>query len=114
MGQTDVVRGMGYDPEEILTRYVKPIGIVFINLIKMVVIPLIFFSLISGVTSMVDQAAFKRVSSLLAFMLTSAFAITIGLFFAHMFEPGVGVDLSQLRTMAGERQRKLQSLLRQI
>ena len=104
MGQTDVVRGMGYDPEHILTRYVKPIGIVFINLIKMVVIPLIFFSLISGVTSMVDQAAFKRVGlkSVGIYMLTSAFAITIGLFFAHMFEPGIGVDLSQLRAMAGE------------
>lgn len=104
MGQTDVVRGMGYNPEELLTHYVKPIGIVFINLIKMVVIPLIFFSLISGVTSMVDQAAFKRVGlkSVGIYMLTSAFAITIGLLFAHVFEPGVGVDLSQLRAMAGD------------
>lgn len=104
MGQTDVVRDMGYDPEHILTRYVKPVGIVFINLIKMVVIPLIFFSLISGVTSMVDQSAFKRVGlkSVAIYMLTSAIAISLGLFFAHVFTPGVGVDLSQLRSMAGD------------
>lgn len=114
MGQTTVGPSIGqaiygplfggtFDPEHFLTRYIKPIGIVFINLIKMVVIPLIFFSLISGVTSMVDQSAFKRVGlkSVGIYMLTSAFAITIGIFFAHVFEPGIGVDLSQLRAMAG-------------
>jgi Na+/H+-dicarboxylate symporter len=89
-------------PAEFLTEYIKPIGTIFINLIKMVVIPLIFFSLISGVTSMADQAAFKRVGSkaLVVFMTTAAFAVCIGLFFGTVFKPGLGVDLSSLRDIS--------------
>lgn len=89
-------------PADFLTNYIKPIGIVFINLIKMVVIPLIFFSLISGVTSMADQSAFKRVGlkALFAFMSTAAFAVCIGLFFGTVFHPGLGVDLSSLKDLS--------------
>lgn len=102
IGQTDMLAGTGLDPKYVLTTYVKPVGIIFINLIKMVVIPLIFFSLISGVTGMTDQAAFKRVGfkSIFAFMTTGALAVCIGIFFAKFFEPGLGVDLSQLESLS--------------
>lgn len=109
IGQTsffiNLAASIGWEitPTAFLTEYIKPIGIVFINLIKMVVIPLIFFSLISGVTSMADQAAFKRVGmkALIAFLTTAAFAVCIGLFFATVFKPGLGVDLSSLKDISG-------------
>lgn len=93
---------LGLDGKTIVTTYIKPIGTVFINLIKMVVVPLIFFSLVAGITAMTNADAFKRIGlkSVGAFLLTGAFAVCIGLGFAHFFQPGLGVDLSSLQTMA--------------
>ncbi len=86
-----------------LTQYIKPIGTVFISLIKMVVVPLIFFSLLSGITGMADAEAFRRIGmkAVAAFLATGAFAVAIGLAFGHFFQPGLGVDLSMLKEMAG-------------
>lgn len=93
----------GTDGKTIVTTYIKPIGTVFINLIKMVVVPLIFFSLVAGITAMTNADAFKRIGlkSVGAFLMTGAFAVCIGLTFAHVFQPGLGVDLSSLQATAG-------------
>ncbi len=94
---------LGVDGKTILTDYIKPVGTVFINLIKMVVVPLIFFALIFGITNMTDQDAFKRVGvkAVGAYLMTGAFAVCIGLLFAHVFQPGVGVDLNELQSRVG-------------
>ncbi|MDX1974323.1 MAG: dicarboxylate/amino acid:cation symporter [Rickettsiales bacterium] len=94
---------LGVDGKTILTDYIKPFGTVFINLIKMVVIPLIFFSLVSGIISMTDADAFKRIGTkaVCAFLMTGAFAVCIGLFFGNVFLPGDGVNLSALREQVG-------------
>ncbi len=94
---------LGIDGKTFLTEYVKPFGTVFINLIKMVIVPLIFFSLVSGIVSMTDADAFKRIGtkSVAAYLMTGAFAVCIGLAFASVFHPGVGVDLSALEAAAG-------------
>ncbi len=91
------------DGKTIVTTYVKPIGTVFINLIKMVVVPLIFFSLIAGITAMTDADAFKRIGlkSVGAFLMTGAVAVCIGLAFGSIFHPGLGVDLSSLQATTG-------------
>ncbi len=87
-----------YDGSEYLTNYLKPVGTIFINLIKMVVVPLIFFSLVLGITSMTDGEAFKRIGmkSVAAYLLTAAFAVLIGFAFGALFEPGKHVDLALL------------------
>src|SRR5690349_2052395 len=81
---------LGVDGKTFLTDFIKPIGTVFINMIKMVVVPLIFFALIFGITNMTDQEAFKRVGlkAVCAYLMTGAFAVVIGLTFAHVFQPG--------------------------
>lgn len=86
-----------------LKSYLQPWGNTFISLIKMVVIPLIFFSLISGVTSMTDQGAFKRVGfkAVVAFLSTAIFAVIIGLVFGTIFQPGKGVNLEGLLQSTG-------------
>jgi Na+/H+-dicarboxylate symporter len=103
LGQVGANNPLGVDGKTILTEYVKPVGTVFINLIKMVVIPLIFFSLLSGITSMTNAESFKRIGlkSVAAFLMTGAAAVCIGLAFGSVFHPGVGVDLSMLRAQAG-------------
>ena len=70
------------------TGYIKPFGTIFLNLIKWVVCPLVFFSIMAGVVSMKD---IKKVGSIggttvVYYMCTTAFAVAIGLFFANMLK----------------------------
>ena len=76
--------------------YVKPIGDIFINLIKMVVLPLIYFSLVAGITSMSDPSSLGRIGmkASIAFLVTTTFAIIIGLSTALILKPGQGIDLT--------------------
>lgn len=94
---------LGMDGKTFLTTYIKPIGTLFINLIKMVIVPLIFFSLVNGIISMTDADAFKRIGlkAVFSFLMTGAFAVCIGLAFGNIFEPGVGVDMSSLSSLSG-------------
>jgi len=74
----------------------KPIAVLFTNLIKMVVIPLIFFAVLYGITSIDDADTFGRLGlkALSIYSITTIFAVTIGLIFANIFKPGAGVVLS--------------------
>lgn len=78
----------------------KIFGDIFIDLVKMIVAPLIFFALVSGVTSMSDSKSFTRVGikGLVFYLGTATFAVVIGLVAGYIFQPGAGVsvDLSQL------------------
>lgn len=82
---------MGADAEKF-----KFLGTIFINLIKMVVVPLIFLSLVSGITSMGDGSNFKRVGlkGLSAYILTAAFAVVLGIGAGIIFEPGHGLQVN--------------------
>lgn len=68
--------------------YVKPLGTIFLNLIKFIVVPIVLTSIISGVISMRD---IRKVGSIgwktvVFYILTTACAVTIGLFFANIFK----------------------------
>lgn len=72
------------------------IGSIFLRLIRMIVVPLVFITLVSGVVAMGDP---KRLGSLGIktmglYMGTTVFAITIGLTLAATIQPGVGVDIA--------------------
>jgi Na+/H+-dicarboxylate symporter len=74
----------------------KWIGDIFVRGIRMIVVPLIFTTLVSGVISMGDP---KRLGSIglkavALYMLTTLAAITIGLAFGTLFQPGIGVDIT--------------------
>ena len=72
------------------------IGNLFIRLIRMVVVPLVFVTLVAGVVSMGDPAKLGSlgVKTLAIYLLTTLVAICIGLLLAAILQPGVGVDLS--------------------
>lgn len=76
--------------------YLKPLGDIFIRLIKMIIIPLIFFSIVTGVTNVKDSKTLGRLGfkSLFAFLVTTFLAITIGLVIGSFFEPGLGLQLN--------------------
>jgi Na+/H+-dicarboxylate symporter len=80
----------------------KPIGTLFINLIKMLIVPLVFVTLVTGIIAMEDLKKMRRVGfkTFLVYLATTAIAITIGLVVGIVLEPGVGVSLEAASTMA--------------
>lgn len=77
--------------------YLKPIGTLFVNTIKMLIVPLVFCSLIVGVTSMEDTAKMGRIGfkSFAFYLCTTAIAISLGLVVGYVIQPGAGVPLLQ-------------------
>ncbi|MDC0933574.1 dicarboxylate/amino acid:cation symporter [Arcobacteraceae bacterium] len=80
----------------------KPIGTLFINLIKMLIVPLVFVTLVTGIIAMEDLKKMRRVGfkTFIIYLVTTAIAITIGLVVGIVLEPGVGVSLETASTMA--------------
>lgn len=74
----------------------KPLGDIFINGIKMLIVPLVFSTLVVGITGMRDPQKMGRVGArtIGLYLVTTAFAIVIGLIAATIFQPGVGADAS--------------------
>ncbi len=77
------------------THYTSWMGDIFLRALKMVIIPLILSSIISGVTSMGEGKNLGRLGlkTLLYYLATSTLAILTGLFLVNLIKPGVGVDL---------------------
>ena len=77
---------------------IKIVGDVFIAFIKMLVVPLIFFSLVSGVASIGDIRKLGAVGgrAVLLFLVTGQIAIWLGVALGSIFQPGVGLDTSRI------------------
>jgi proton glutamate symport protein len=78
----------------------QPAGELFIRLIKMIVIPIVISSLIVGIAGVGDNRRLGRIGikTLLYFEVITTIAIIIGLLAANLFQPGHGIDMSQLGT----------------
>ncbi len=96
-----VLLGVFY-PE--LGAKMKPLGDGFIKLIKMIIAPVIFCTVVAGIAGMQDMKKIGRVGgkALLYFEVVSTFALAIGLVVANWFKPGAGfnVDVAHLDTKA--------------
>ncbi|NBR94794.1 MAG: dicarboxylate/amino acid:cation symporter [Proteobacteria bacterium] len=81
-----------------IVKSFKILGTIFMNLIKMVIIPLIIFALLSGITSINGEGNFTRVAvkGFSAYILTAMFAVIIGIVAGKIMEPGKGIDLTQM------------------
>ena len=68
------------------------LGDIFVRLLKMIIVPLIFTSIIIGISSIKDQSKIGRLGlkTFIYYMCTSLFAILIGLTLANVIQPGVG------------------------
>lgn len=80
---------------EIANTYIKPIGTIFLNLIKMIVVPLVVFSIMTGVISLQDVKKVGAIGgkTILFYMVTTAFAVVIGLAFANVLNVGGGFTM---------------------
>ena len=98
----------------IATSYIKPFGTIFLNLIKWVVTPLVFFSIMAGVISMRDirKVGSIGVKTIVYYLITTACAITIGLILANIFKGIFPVlQTSDLTYEAPEKANFMQTLI---
>ncbi|HHF7368054.1 TPA: C4-dicarboxylate transporter DctA [Legionella bozemanae] len=73
----------------------KPFADLFIKLIKMMITPIIFLTLVSGIAAMSDLKTVGKIggASLIYFLLTTICALTLGLVVANIFQPGTGMNI---------------------
>lgn len=76
--------------------YLKPFGQLFINLVRMVVVPLVFATLVAGAASIADISKLGRVAvkTLLCFVIFTILGTAIGLLMGDVFQPGSGLNIA--------------------
>jgi len=78
-----------------IADYLSIVTALFLRLIKMIIAPLVFSTLVAGIAHMGDVASLGRIGirSLLWFICASLVSLTLGLILVHLFQPGVGLNL---------------------
>ena len=79
-------------------KIVEPIGKLFITLLKMLIVPLVFSSLVVGTASIGDPRSLGRIGgkTIFLYLATTAIAIVIGLVLGNFIQPGVGMALTDV------------------
>lgn len=93
-----VIAGLLLYGHDDVANYIKPFGDVFLNLIKMIIIPIVFCSLALSISNLGDS---KKVGSygwkaILYFEIITTIAIGLGLIIGNLFKPGSGLDPDKL------------------
>ena len=91
-----IVVGILAQNTPIVTDITKFLGDIFIRLIRMVVVPLVFATLVAGAAGISDTAKLGRVAvkTMLYYLLTTMASVAIGLLLANIMHPGAGLNLS--------------------
>lgn len=93
-----VVVGLLLFGQDNVANYIKPFGDIFLNLIKMIIIPIVFCALALSISNLGDS---KKIGSygwkaILYFEIITTIAIGLGLIFGNLFKPGSGLDPTKL------------------
>ena len=80
---------------DIAESYIKPFGTIFLNLIKMVVVPVVLLSIMQGIISLQDVRKVGSIGAktIIFYLCTTAFAVTLGLIFANLLNVGAGFNI---------------------
>jgi Na+/H+-dicarboxylate symporter len=84
-----------------IMKWIQPWGKIFLNLLKLIAIPLIVASLIKGISDLKDISKFKKIGgrSILIYVGTTVIAICIGLAIVNIVGPGEGISKETVETM---------------
>ena len=79
--------------------WIKPWGKIFVNLLKLIAVPLVFASLIKGVASLSDISQLSRIGgkTIAIYLMSTVIAVTIGLFLVNMVNPGSNFDKESIK-----------------
>ena len=92
---------------------VKPLGTIFLNMIKMIVVPMVFFSITAGVAALSDIKKLRNIGVKVVglYAITSAISVCIGLIMANVTNPGLGFDMSALASDSVYEAKEMPSVL---
>lgn len=87
-----------------VTTYVKPLGTIFLNLLKMIAIPLVFVSLVNGIASMANLARLSRIAFKVIglYLCTTTLAVVMALGWVSLIKPGAGFPRDSLSALSTE------------
>ena len=92
-----VIAGLAFQgAPDVATEYIKPFGTIYLNLIKMVVVPVVLLSIMQGIVSLQDvrKVGSIGVKTICFYLVTTAIAITLGLVLANVLQVGAGYTIS--------------------
>ena len=91
-----VVVGLVFGGSDGFAVSIKPLGAAFIGLIKMMISPIIFCTIVLGIGSIAKAATVGRIGGLALgyFLVMSTFALGIGLLVGNLIQPGAGLDIA--------------------
>jgi Na+/H+-dicarboxylate symporter len=80
--------------DDFIANWIKPIGTIFVKLLKLIAVPLILASLIKGISDLKDISKFASIGlkTIVIYVFTTVIAISIGLILVNTFNPGDGVS----------------------
>lgn len=84
----------GIAAKQFITDWIKPFGKIFINMLKLIAMPLIIASLIKGVSDLQDISKLSKMGlrTIAIYVATTVIAVTIGLILVNVIRPGMGVS----------------------
>ena len=103
-----------FDQLQFVTDWIKPFGTIFINLLKMIAVPLILVSLINGLADLQDISKLSKLGGRTVglYLFTTVFAVSLGLLLANIVKPGTYINQesreSLLSSFAGDAAQKIQ------
>ena len=78
-----------------IANYIKPFGTIFINLLKLIAVPLILASLIKGISDLKDISKLSKMGgrTIFTYLITTLTAVTIGLILVNVIKPGKSISV---------------------
>ena len=79
---------MGWN--QFTSDWINPFGVIFINILKFLAVPLVLFSIVTGVANLGDPSRLGRMGAktLVMYLITTMFSVTVGLVLVNLFQPG--------------------------
>ena len=96
--------GHFYRGEPWIAEYLKPLGDAFVKLVKMIIAPVIFLTIVIGIAGMRDMGRLGRVvfKAFAYFLFFSTLALIVGLIVANVVQPGAGMNIDIATLAAGD------------
>ncbi len=105
--------------ENFVKDWIDPFGVIFINLLKLIAVPLIIFSLLNGIADLEDISKLSKMGTrtILLYIVSTVLAVTIGLFCVNIIKPGYSIQESTrddlLQSYAGDASSRIEEAMTQ-
>ena len=103
-----------------ISDYIKPFGTIFINLLKLIAVPLILASLIKGISDLKDISKLSKMGgrTIITYLITTLTAVTIGLVLVNLIQPGKSISVETrnelVEAYASDTQAKQEAAAKQL